>query len=77
MQNANATLMDNYLRNATVQQQEYFQTVMNQFTEYLQNQREEDLRLIRRSLLNLKDNQDQQQLETQQMLAALLNNVNN
>jgi len=77
VQNANATLMDNYLRNATVQQQEYFQIVMNQFTEYLQNQREEDLRLIRRSLITLKENQDQQQQETQQMLAALLNNVNN
>ncbi len=77
VQNANATLMDDYFRNATVQQQEYFQTVMNQFTEYLQDQREQDLRLIRRSLVSLKEDQDQKQLETQQILAALLNNVNN
>jgi hypothetical protein len=76
MRQANATLMENYLRNATVQQQEYFQIVMNQFTEYLQDQRAEDLRLIRRSLVNLKENQDQQQQETQQILATLLNNVN-
>jgi hypothetical protein len=75
MRQTNATLMENYLRNATVQQQEYFQSMMNQFTVYLQDQREEDLRLIRRSLLNLKENQDQQQQETQQILATLLNNV--
>jgi hypothetical protein len=77
LRQTNATLVENYLQNATVQQQEYFQTVMNQFTEYLQDQREEDLRLIRRSLVSLKEDQDQQQLQTQQMLAALLNNVNN
>jgi hypothetical protein len=77
LQQANATLMENYLQNATVQQQEYFQTVMNQFTDYLQAQREEDLRVIRRNLVNLKQDQDQQQQETQQILATLLNNVNN
>jgi hypothetical protein len=77
LRQTNARLVENYLQNATVQQQEYFQTVMNQFTDYLQDQREEDLRLIRRSLVNLKEDQDQQQLQTQQMLAALLNNVNN
>ncbi len=76
LQQANVSLMENYLQNATVQQQEYFQTVMNQFTEYLQDQREEDLRMIRRNLVNLKENQDQQQQETQQILATLLNNVN-
>ncbi|MBS0001397.1 MAG: hypothetical protein KFF73_20595 [Cyclobacteriaceae bacterium] len=76
MQQTNAVIMENYLRNATVQQQEYFQTVVNQFTGYLQDQRQEDLRLIRRSLVNLKENQDQQQQETQQILANLLNNVN-
>jgi hypothetical protein len=77
LQLANATLMENYLQNATVQQQEYFQTVMNQFTDYLQDQREEDLRIIRRNLVNLKENQDQQKQETQQILAAILNNANN
>jgi len=77
LQQTNATLMENYLQNATVQQQEYFQTVMNQFTDYLQAQREEDLRVIRRNLVNLKQDQDQQQQETQQILATLLNNVNN
>jgi hypothetical protein len=77
LQQANVSLMENYLQNATVQQQEYFQTVMNQFTEYLQDQRKEDLRMIRRNLVNLKENQDQQKQETQQILATLLNNVNN
>ncbi len=77
LQQANATLMENYLQNATVQQQEYFQTVMNQFTNYLQDQREEDMRIIRRNLVNLKENQDQQKQETQQILATLLSNVNN
>ena len=76
LQQANATLMENYLQNATVQQQEYFQTVMNQFTDYLQDQREEDLRIIRRNLVSLKENQDQQKQETQQILAAILNNAN-
>ncbi len=77
LQTVNAEIMKDFLQTATVQQQEYFQAVLTQFSDYLQEQREEDMRLIRRNMINLKEDQDQQQLETQQMLANLLNNADN
>lgn len=74
IRNTNARLIENFVKSATVQQQEYFQAMLAQFNDYMQEQRSEDLRIIRRSLVNLKENQDKQQQETQQILATLISN---
>ena len=42
----------------------------------MENQREEDLRLIRRSLVDLQENQQAQKEETDQVLANILTAVN-
>lgn len=76
VRDSNAALIENFLQTSTEQQQEYFQAVLTQFSDYLREQREEDLRLIRRSIVSLKESQDQQKQETEQILTTLINNVN-
>ena len=73
----NLKVLQTYLQSSSAQQQDYFQAVLTEFSDYMENQREEDLRLIRRSLINLQENQDAQKAETDQILANILTTVNN
>lgn len=73
----NLKVLQTYLQSSSVQQQEYFQAVITEFSDFVENQREEDLRLIRRSLINLQENQQAQKDETDQILASILTTVNN
>ena len=73
----NLKVLQTYLQSSSVQQQDYFQAVLTEFSDYMENQREEDLRLIRRSLITLQENQEEQKAETDQMLASILTTVNN
>ena len=72
----NLKVLQTYLQSSSVQQQDYFQAVLTEFSDYMENQREEDLRLIRRSLITLQENQQAQKEETDQMLASILTTVN-
>ena len=72
----NLKVLQTYLQSSSVQQQDYFQAVLTEFSDYMENQREEDLRLIRRSLITLQENQQTQKEETDQMLASILTTVN-
>jgi hypothetical protein len=65
------------LQTSSSQQQDYFQAVLTEFSDHLENQREEDLRLIRRSLIDLQESQQTQKQETDQILASILTTVNN
>lgn len=73
----NLKVLQTYLQSSSAQQQDYFQAVLTEFSDYMENQREEDLRLIRRSLITLQENQQSQKEETDQMLASILTTVNN
>ncbi len=73
----NLKVLQTYLQSSSVQQQDYFQAVLTEFSDYMENQREEDLRLIRRSLINLQEDQQTQKEETDQILASILTTVNN
>lgn len=72
----NLKVLQSYLQSSSVQQQDYFQAVLKEFSNYMENQREEDLRLIRRSLVDLQENQQAQKEETDQVLANILTAVN-
>ncbi|GEM_PF-3295611 len=74
-QKANQTLLQNYIQVVGKQQQEYMQDVLVQFSDYLQEQREKDLLMIRQNLIDLKDYQDQQKMETNQTLASIMKTV--
>jgi len=73
----NLKVLKTYLESSSVQQQDYFQAVLTEFSDYVENQREEDLRLIRRSMITLQENQLTQKEETDEMLASILTTVNN
>jgi hypothetical protein len=73
----NLKVLQTYLQSSSVQQQDYFQAVLTEFSDFVENQREEDLRLIRRSLINLQEDQQAQKEETDQILASILTTVNN
>lgn len=73
----NLKVLQTYLQSSSVQQQEYFQAVLTEFSDFVENQREEDLRLIRRSMITLQEDQQSQKEETDQILASILTTVNN
>lgn len=73
----NLKVLQTYLQSSSVQQQEYFQAVLTEFSDFVENQREEDLRLIRRGMITLQENQQTQKEETDQVLASILTTVNN
>jgi len=75
-ENKNTELMKNYLKLTTTQQQEYFKTMLTQFNDFMQVQRNDDLTIIRNSLIDLKQSQNIQKKETNQMIASILTSVN-
>lgn len=74
-ENKNSEMMKNYLKLTTVQQQEYFKTMLTQFNDFMQEQRNDDLTMIRNSLIELKQSQNIQKKETNQMIASILTSV--
>ncbi|HBH24468.1 MAG TPA: hypothetical protein DDY13_13735 [Cytophagales bacterium] len=76
MQSTNRELLQNYLSAVNDQQQAYLQDALTQFSDYLQQQREEDLLMIQRNLIDLKAYQDAQKQETNQVLADIMQTVN-
>lgn len=72
----NSELMRDYLQLTTAQQQEYFKTMFIQFDELMQERRNEDLTIIRNSLIDLKQSQYIQKQETDNVLASLISTVN-
>lgn len=75
--NNNVRVLQSYLESSSIQQQEYFQAVITEFSNYVETQRTDDLRMIRRSLLDLQESQHSQKQETDQILASILSTVNN
>lgn len=76
VRNNNLKVLQTYLQSSSIQQQDYFQAVLKEFSNYVETQREEDLRLIRRSLVELQESQQAQKEETDLILANILTTVN-
>ncbi len=74
-QSANRELLQTYLTAVNKQQQAYLQDALMQFSDYLRDQREEDLLTIQQNLIDLKMYQDQQKIETNEVLAELIKTV--
>jgi len=77
MQQDNLEYLERYFELSNSAQQQYVQTLLTEFSAYLASQREEDLRQIVAGLSDLKENQELQKMETDQVLASLFNTVNN
>lgn len=75
-QAGNLKLVEEYLATASAEQQSFFRTAVTELSDYLQEQRAQDLAFIGQNFVYLKDYQDQSKLETQQLLANLFTNTN-
>lgn len=71
-ENNNSELMRDYLKLTTDRQQAYFKTMLTQFNDFMQEQRSEDLTMIKNSLMDLKQSQNNQKQETDQLIASIL-----
>ncbi len=58
-----------------VRQNQYFETTLTRFSEIIQEQRESDLYMIQSNLITMKEYQDQQKEETNQVLARIFTTV--
>lgn len=76
VENRNTGLMKDYLKLTSNQQQEYLKTMLTQFNEFMQEQRKQDLAMVRNNLIELKQSQSEQKQETDQVLASILSTVN-
>lgn len=64
-----------YLATTSAYQQDYFKTMLTQFGEFMQEQRSEDLNMIRSSFVEIKQSQNLQKKETEQVIASLFTTV--
>lgn len=71
----NKEIIQNFFTVSTEKQKKYVKTVMADFNEFYQNQRNYDMRLIETSLSKIQNNQDVKQLEQDQLLASLYDMV--
>lgn len=71
----NSALIKEYLDMSSSQQQDYFKTMLTQFNEFLQYQRQEDLTEIQTRLVELQKDQQQQKLQTEQAITSLYSTV--
>ena len=73
----NRQVIENLFTLSNAQQQRTMNDVLTDFSQYLENQRQNDLRLIQASFNGLKDNTETNLQETNQILASIITTVNN
>lgn len=77
MQQENRKVIENLFSLSNAQQQRAMNDVLTDFSQYLENQRQNDLRLIQASFYGLKDNTETNLQQTNQILASIITTVNN
>jgi hypothetical protein len=77
MRDENRKVIENLFTLSNGQQQRMINDVLADFSNYLENQRQNDLGIIQASLNGLKDNTETNLQETNQILARIITTVNN
>ena len=72
----NLQIFSEVIKASQVQQEEYIKSLFSEFAVYLQSQRIEDLMKIETSLKSLKQESELKKLETDQVIARLIQTVN-
>lgn len=72
LQTDNLKLMKDYLQLSAQGQKEYVETLLVDFSRYLQEQRNQDLQFVQSSMTNMQQNTDQFKKETEQILTSLI-----
>jgi len=73
---ANTKSMQEFYSQSSEQQEAYLKSLFAQFYEYLDKQREQDLKFIQANMLRLKNDTDERQEQTEEVLARIITTVN-
>lgn len=73
LQADNLKLIKDYLQLSSEGQKEYVQSLLVDFSKYLQEQRRQDLQYVQTNMSNLQQNTEQFKKETEQILTSLIN----
>ena len=75
LQNDNLKLMKDYMQLSSSGQKEYIESLLVDFSKYLQEQRKQDLQLFQTRMNKVEENTDQFKQETEQILTSLITNT--
>ena len=75
LQNDNLKLMKDYMQLSSTGQKEYIESLLVDFSKYLQEQRKHDLQLFQTRMNKVEENTDQFKQETEQILTSLITNT--
>ncbi|MBI1768896.1 MAG: hypothetical protein HYR67_11035 [Bacteroidetes bacterium] len=76
LQEQNLKLMQDYFQLSTAEQKKYMESMLTDFSGYLQEQRKQDLQLVQSKMNYLEKNSNQLKQETEQILTSLISNPN-
>ncbi|MBS1486742.1 MAG: hypothetical protein JST43_04070 [Bacteroidetes bacterium] len=74
LQEQNLKLMKDYFQLNSSEQKKYMETLLVDFSQYLQDQRKQDLQLVQSKMNYLEKNNTQFRQETEQILTSLISN---
>lgn len=74
LQNENMKMMQNYMQLTATEQKDYMENLLVDFSKYLQQQRNDDLRLLQTKITDVEQNSNLFKAETEQILTSLINN---
>ncbi|AYB32104.1 anti-sigma factor family protein [Chryseolinea soli] len=76
MQTENAKLVKSYFQLSANEQKQYVEGLLVDFAKYLQQQRNDDLQVVRTQINSLQQNNDVFRKETEQILTSIISKVN-
>ncbi|GHM99106.1 hypothetical protein WSM22_05960 [Cytophagales bacterium WSM2-2] len=74
LQEQNLKLMKDYFQLSSTEQKKYMESLLTNFSGYLQEQRKQDLQLVQSQMNYLEKNNNQFKQETEQILTSLISN---
>jgi hypothetical protein len=74
LQNQNQQLVKDYFQLTTSEQQKYIESLLVDFSKYLQQQRNNDLEVLQTRLMSVEQNASVLKQETEQILASIISN---
>jgi hypothetical protein len=74
LQNDNLKLMKDYLQLSSTEQKKYVENLLVDFSKYLQEQRNQDLKLFQTRVNSIEKNTDLFKQETEQIITSLISN---
>ncbi len=77
LQAENLQLVKNYFKLSADEQKQYIESMLVDFSKYLQQQRNDDLQLVQTRLNSLEQNTDVFKQETEQILSSIITTVGN